>query len=63
MTYDVTCVHCQETLLTTARIGDVAARIVVEHLEMRHSGVLESPVDFDDPGLSEIFHHVRVTAR
>ena len=42
MIYDVECVHCQETLLTTARIGDAEARIVVEHLETRHPGVLDS---------------------
>jgi hypothetical protein len=35
----------------------------VEHLEMRHAGVLGSAVDFDDPGLVELFHHVRVTTR
>jgi hypothetical protein len=63
MVYDVTCVHCQETLLTTAQIGDAAARVVVEHLEMRHAGMLGSAVDFDDPGLVELFHHVRVTTR
>jgi len=63
MIYDVECVHCQETLLTTARIGDAEARIVVAHLATRHSGVLDSAVDFDDPGLVEIFHHVRLTNR
>jgi hypothetical protein len=36
MIYDVACVHCQETLVTTSRIGDAEARIVVEHLVMRH---------------------------
>jgi hypothetical protein len=61
MIYAVECVHCQETLLTTAQIGDAEARIVADHLETRHPGVLEGPVDFDDPGLAEIFHHVRVT--
>jgi len=63
MIYDVECVHCQKNLLTTARIGDAEARIVVEHLETRHPGVLDSPVDFDDPGLAELFRHVRVTIR
>ena len=60
MIYDVECLHCQETLLKTTRIGDAEARIVAEHLESRHPGVLDSAVDFDDPGLVEIFHHVRV---
>jgi hypothetical protein len=59
MIYDVECVHCHETLLTTARIGDDGAPSVVEHLKTRHPGVLEAPVDFDDPGLLEIFHQVR----
>ncbi len=63
MIYGVECVHCQETLLTTARIGDAEARIVVEHLETRHPEVLDSAVDFDDPGLAEILHHVRLTNR
>jgi hypothetical protein len=27
MIYDVACVHCQKTLLTTARIGDAEARL------------------------------------
>jgi hypothetical protein len=63
MDYDLECVHCHETLLTTARIGDAGARIIVEHLQTRHPGVLDSPVDFDDPGLVKIFHHVRVTTR
>ena len=63
MIYAVECVHCQETLLTTARIGDAEARIVADHLETRHPTVLGTVVDFDDPGLAEIFHHVRVTNR
>jgi len=42
MIYAVECVHCQETLLTTA---------------------LDAAVAFDDPGLAEILHHVRVTNR
>src|SRR3989442_715002 len=33
MIYAVECVHCQETLLTTAQIGDAGARIVADHLE------------------------------
>jgi hypothetical protein len=61
--YAVECVHCQETLLTTAQIGDAEARIVAEHLESRHPAVLETPVEFDDPGLEELLHHVRVTVR
>jgi hypothetical protein len=61
MMYAVECVHCQETLLTTAQIGDAEARIVAAHLETRHPAVLEGAVDFDDPGLAEILHHVRVT--
>ena len=28
--YAVECVHCQETLLTTAQIGDAEARIVAD---------------------------------
>jgi len=63
MIYAVECVLCQETLLTTAQIGDAAARIVADHLETRHPGVLDAAVDFDDPGLAEILHHVRVTNR
>jgi len=47
MIYAVECVHCQETLLTTAQIGDAEARIVAD----------------DDPGLAEILHRVRVTNR
>ena len=63
MTYVVECVHCQETLLATARIGDAEARTVAEHLDTHHPTVLDTAVDFDDPGLAEIFHHVRVTNR
>ncbi len=59
----VECVHCQETLLTTVQIGDAEARIVADHLETRHAAVLDAAVDFDDPGLAEILHHVRVTNR
>jgi hypothetical protein len=29
----------------------------------RHDPVLEAAVAFDDPGLTEILHHVRVTNR
>jgi len=61
--YAVECVHCQETLLTTAQIGDAEARIVAGHLETRHPAVLDAAVSFDDPGLAEILHHVRVTNR
>ena len=61
MMYAVECVHCQETLLTTAQIGDAEARIVADHLETRHPAMLDSIFDFDDPGLTEILHHVRVT--
>ena len=61
MIYAVECVHCQETLLTTAQIGDAEARIVASHLEARHPAVLDAAVNFDDPGLAEILHHVRVT--
>jgi hypothetical protein len=63
MIYAVECIHCQETLLTTAQIGDAEARIVADHLEIRHPTVLEAAVAFDDPGLVEILHHVRVTNR
>ena len=63
MSYAVECVHCQETLLTTAQIGDAEARIVADHLEIRHPAVLEAAVALDDPGLVEILHHVRVTNR
>ena len=63
MSYAVECVHCQETLLTTAQIGDAEARIVVDHLEARHPTVLDAVVDLDDPGLAEILHHVQVTNR
>ena len=63
MIYAFECVHCQETLLTTAQIGDVEAHIVADHLETRHPAVLDAPVDFDDAGLAELFHHVRVTNR
>jgi len=61
MIYAVECVHCQEILLTTAQIGDAEARIVADHLETRHPARLDAVVDFDDPGLAEILHHVRVT--
>ena len=61
MIYAVECVHCQEILLTTAPIGDAEARIVADHLETRHPAMLDAVVDFDDPGLAEILHHVRVT--
>ncbi len=61
MIYAVECVHCQETLLTTAQIGDAEARIVADHLETRHPAVLKTAIDFDDPGLTEILRHVRVT--
>ena len=60
MIYAVECVHCQETLLTTERIGDAEARIIADHLETRHPAVLDAAVDFDDLGLAEILHHVRV---
>ena len=63
MIYAVECVHCQETLLTTTHIGDTEARIVADHLETRHPAVLGAAVVFDDPGLAEILHHVRVTNR
>jgi len=63
MIYRIECVHCQETLLTTAQIGDAEARIVTDHLETRHPAVLEAAVDFDGPGLAEILHHVQVTNR
>ena len=63
MIYAVECVHCQETLLTTTPIGDTEARIVADHLETRHPAVLGAAVVFDDPGLAEILHHVRVTNR
>jgi len=63
MIYAVECVHCRETLLTTARIGDTEARMVAEHLDTRHPTVLDTAVDFDDPGLARIFRHVRVTHR
>jgi len=63
MIYVLKCVHCQETLLATAQIGDSEARFVADHLEARHPAVLEAPVAFDDPGLAEILHHVRVTNR
>ena len=61
MIYAVECVHCQETLLMTAQIGDAEARIVASHLEARHPAVLDAAVNFDDPGLAEILHHVWVT--
>ena len=61
MIYALECIYCQETLLTTAQIGDAEARIVAGHLETRHPAVLDAAVDFDDPGLAEILHHVRVT--
>ena len=63
MIYAAECVHCQETLLTTAQIGDAGGRIVADHLETRHPAVLGAAVVFDDPGLAEILHHVRVTNR
>jgi len=63
MIYAVECVHCQETLLTTAQVGDAEARIVADHLETRHPAVLDAAVDFDDLGPAEILHHVRVTNR
>ena len=63
MIYAVECVHCQETLLTTAQLGDAEARVVADHLETRHLAVLDAAVAFDDPGLAEILHHVRVTNR
>ena len=63
MIYAVECVHCQETLLTTSQIGDAEARIVADHLESRHPAMLEAPVDLDDPGLTELLHHVRVRNR
>jgi hypothetical protein len=63
MIYAVECVHCHETLLTTAQIGDAEARTVADHLETRHPAVLEAAVAFDDPGLAEMLHHVRVTSR
>ena len=63
MIYAVECVHCQETLLTTAQIGDAQARIVANHLETRHPAMLDATVDFDDCGLAAILLHVRVTNR
>ena len=63
MIYALECVHCQETLLTTAQVGDAAARIIADHLETRHPAVLDAAVDFDDPGLADILLHVRVTQR
>jgi hypothetical protein len=63
MIYSVECVHCQETLLTTPQIGNAEARIVADHLETRHPAVLGEAVDFDDPGLVALLHHVRVTNR
>ena len=62
-TYALECVHCDETLLTTAQIGDAEACIVADHLETRHPTVLEAAVDLDDPGLVELLRHVRVTNR
>ena len=61
MIYALECVHCHEILLTTAQIGDAEARIVADHLETGHPAVLDAAVDFDDPGLEELLHHVRVT--
>ena len=63
MIYAVECVHCQETLLTTAQVGDADARIVADHLETRHPAVLDAAVDFDDAGLADILLHVRVMNR
>jgi hypothetical protein len=63
MIYAVECVHCHETLLTMVQIGDAEARIVADHLETRHPAVLDAAVAFDDPGLAELLHHVRVTNR
>jgi hypothetical protein len=63
MIYAVECVHCQETVLTTVQIGDAEARIITDHLETRHPAVLDAAVEFDDPGLAELLHHVRVTNR
>jgi hypothetical protein len=63
MIYAVECIHCQETVLTTAQIGDAEARIITDHLETRHPAVLEAAVAFDDPGLAELLHHVRMTNR
>ena len=60
MIYAVQCVHCEETLLTIAQIGDAEARIITDHLETRHPTLLEAAVDYDDPGLVELLHHVRV---
>jgi len=39
------------------------ARTVVDHLDACHPTVLDTAVDFDAPGLAEIFRHVRVTHR
>jgi hypothetical protein len=36
---------------------------VADHLETRHPAVPDAAVNFDDPGLAEILHHVRVTNR
>jgi hypothetical protein len=58
MIYAIECVHCQKTLLTTVQIGDDEARIVADHLDIRHPTVLEAAVAFDDPGLAEILHQV-----
>ena len=63
MIYALECVHCQEIPLTTAQVGDAAARIVADHLETRHPAVLDAAVDFDDPGLADTLLHVRVTHR
>ena len=49
MIYAVECVHCQETLLTTAQIGDAGARIVADHLETRHPAVLGAAVSSTIP--------------
>ena len=42
MIYAVECVHCQETLPTTAQIGDSEARIVADHLETRVVGQFDA---------------------
>lgn len=63
MTYAVECVHCQKTLLTTHRSGTMQRRVVADHLETGHPGALGAPAGFEDPGLTEIPHHVRVTTR
>ena len=63
MIYAVECVHCQETLLTRRRSGTPRHASSQTIWETRHLAVLDAAVAFDDPGLAEILHHVRVTNR